>query len=110
MISRGTQTAKTEPRIASGAASFFNRETPPSEFIPAFQADYNANVVSAYAAAHLAIQSFEARASGPGTYIYTGNKLNFIVVPPLLSPGIGKAGAAHMINYLAEEYGSDGHK
>ena len=88
----------------------FDRSASPSSEIAALQADYDANVVSAYVAARLAVDSFNHVNAGPGTYIYTGNKLNFIVVPPLLSLGIGKAGAAHMIHYLAEEYKDQGHK
>lgn len=99
-----------DSNIASGSANMFDRAASPGSEIAALQADYNANVVSAYIAARLAVDSFNHVNAGPGTYIYTGNKLNFIVVPPLLSLGIGKAGAAHMIHYLAEEYKDQGHK
>ena len=73
--------------------------------ISAFQSDNNINIVSAYIASRLAVESFASLPPGsPGTFIYTGNKLPFMVVQPLLSQGVGKAGAAHLIHYLAEEY------
>jgi hypothetical protein len=67
--------------------------------------------VSAYVAAHLAIKSFAMLSpQSPKTFIYTGNKLPFMIVPPLLSQGAGKAGAAHLIHYLAEEHKDSGYK
>lgn len=104
--------AKTDHHhnVAAGMAAMFDKsKSAPSE-IAALQADFNVNTLSAYVAARLTVDSANALGSGPGTFIYTGNKLNLIVVPPLLSPGMGKAGAAHMINYLAEEYKDEGHK
>ncbi len=80
--------------------------------IAAFQSDNNINIVSAYIASRLAIESFASLPPGssPGTFIYTGNKLPFMVVQPLLSQGVGKAGAAHLIHYLAEEYKDSSYK
>ncbi|KAK1241037.1 hypothetical protein MKX08_001011 [Trichoderma sp. CBMAI-0020] len=82
-----------------------------AEQIAAFQSDNNVNIVSAYVAAQLAIKSFAAlpRQSSK-TFIYTGNKLPFMVVRPLLSQGVGKAGAAHLMHYLAEEHKESGYK
>ncbi len=75
------------------------------------QSDNNINIVSAYLAARLAINSFDQLSSdSPRTFIYTGNKLPFMVVRPLLAGGVGKAGAAHMIHYLSEEYKDKGYR
>jgi hypothetical protein len=82
-----------------------------AEQIAAFQFDNNVNILSAYIAAQLAIKSFaELPQQSPKTFIYTGNKLPFMIVRPLLSQGVGKAGAAHLIHYLAEEYKESGYK
>ncbi|KAL7917481.1 hypothetical protein ACQKWADRAFT_306746 [Trichoderma austrokoningii] len=82
-----------------------------AEEIAAFQSDNNVNIVSAHIAAQLAIKSFAVlpRQSSK-TFIYTGNKLPFMVVRPLLSQGVGKAGSAHLMHYLAEEYKDAGYK
>lgn len=103
-------TEDAKAHTASGAGNFFDRSDRPIENISKFQADHNLYVVSPYVAAHLATRSFKALGSEPGTYIYTGNKLNFIIVPPALFQGASKAGAAHMIHYLAEEFKDEGHK
>lgn len=88
-----------------------NPSTTPDQQISAFQSDNNINIVSAYIAAHLAIKSFALLPrSSSKTFIYTGNKLPFMVVRPLLAQGVGKAGAAHLIHYLAEEYKDQGYK
>ncbi|KAL7929215.1 hypothetical protein V8C35DRAFT_200978 [Trichoderma chlorosporum] len=76
-----------------------------------FQADNNVNIVSAYAAAQLAVRSFSFLPKDlPKAFIYTGNKQPFMIVRPLLSVGVGKAGAAHLIHYLSEEYKDQGFK
>lgn len=76
-----------------------------------FQLDNNANIVSAYAAAQLAIKSFSVLPpTSSKTFIYTGNKLNLMVVRPLLSQGVGKAGVAHLMHYLAEEHKDSGYR
>lgn len=65
------------------------------------------NAITAFAAAHASIDAFRALAStkalGPegATFIFTGNFLNDTAVPGLLSFGMGKSAAAHMIKNLA---------
>ncbi|PNP39568.1 hypothetical protein TGAM01_v203910 [Trichoderma gamsii] len=82
-----------------------------AEQVAAFQTDNNVNVVSAYVAAQLAVKSFaELPQQSSKTFIYTGNKLPFMVVRPLLSQGVGKAGAAHLVHYFAEEHKESGYK
>ncbi|KAL7911508.1 hypothetical protein GGI35DRAFT_491688 [Trichoderma velutinum] len=88
-----------------------NSSSPLDEQIAGFQRDNNINIVSAYVAAHLATKSFAALSSESSkTFIYTGNKLPFMIVRPLLSQGVGKAGAAHLMHYLAEDYKESGYK
>lgn len=79
--------------------------------IASFQSDNNVNIVSAYAATQLALQSFAALPEDSSrTFIYTGNKLPFMIVRPLLTAGAGKAAGAHLIHYLAEEHKDKGYK
>ncbi|KAJ5153025.1 uncharacterized protein N7482_009503 [Penicillium canariense] len=98
--------------VIYNAASFsFRSSSPLNDQIVGFQSDNNVNIVSAYIAAYFAIRSFAlAPSEASKTFIYTGNKLPFLVVPPLLSPGAGKAAAAHLIHYLAEEHKDQGYK
>ncbi|KAL7952693.1 hypothetical protein V8C34DRAFT_103956 [Trichoderma compactum] len=98
--------------VVYNASSFsLNPSSSLEQQIAAFQLDNNINIVSAYVAAHLATKSFATlppRSSR--TFIYTGNKLPFMVVRPLLSQGVGKAGAANLMHYLAEDKKERGYK
>ncbi|RFU34005.1 hypothetical protein B7463_g2347, partial [Scytalidium lignicola] len=97
--------------IYNASALSMNSSSPLNQQIATFQSDNNINIVSAYIAAHLAVKSFALLfPDSSRTFIYTGNKLPFMVVRPLLSQGVGKAGAAHLIHYLAEEYKDHGYK
>lgn len=95
-------------------ASSFHPMDPESSLaaqISSFQSDNNVNIVSGYAAAHLALKSFAVLPEGSSkTFIYTGNKLPFMIVRPLMTGGVGKAAAAHLIHYLAEEHKDKGYK
>ncbi|KAJ5675127.1 uncharacterized protein N7477_005061 [Penicillium maclennaniae] len=84
---------------------------PSAPQISQFESANNVNIVSAYVAAQFAVKSFaQLPPESPRTFIYTGNKLPLMVVQPLLLQGVGKAGAAHLIHYLAEEYKGKGYK
>ncbi|KAL7893227.1 hypothetical protein HDV63DRAFT_222601 [Trichoderma sp. SZMC 28014] len=97
--------------IYNGSSFALSNSSTLAEKIAAFQSDNNVNVVSAYVAAQLAVKSFaELPQHSAKTFIYTGNKLPFMVVRPLLSQGVGKAGAAHLMHYLAEEHKESGYK
>ncbi|KAL6818085.1 hypothetical protein GGI42DRAFT_309332 [Trichoderma sp. SZMC 28013] len=98
--------------VVYNASSFsLNPSSSLEQQIAAFQSDNNINIVSAYIAAHLATKSFATLPpESSRTFIYTGNKLPFMVVRPLLSQGVGKAGAAHLIHYLAEDNKELGYK
>ncbi|EHK26806.1 uncharacterized protein TRIVIDRAFT_55176 [Trichoderma virens Gv29-8] len=73
--------------------------------------DAHINTFSAYAAAQLAVKGFaELPSDASKTFIYTGNKLHIMTLEPLISFGMGKAAAAHMIHYLSEVYRTSGYK
>ncbi|KAL7807425.1 hypothetical protein V8C26DRAFT_439338 [Trichoderma gracile] len=79
--------------------------------IAAFQRDNNINIVSTYAATQLAIKSFAILPpESSRAFIYTGNKQHLMVIPPLLSQGVGKSGSAHLLHYLSEEHKESGYR
>ncbi|UKZ93197.1 uncharacterized protein TrAFT101_008118 [Trichoderma asperellum] len=95
----------------ASSSTLMNSSTALSEQVAAFQSDNNVNIVSAYVAAQLANKSFAMLPpQSSKTFIYTGNKLPFMIVRPLLFHGVGKAGSAHLLHYLAEEYKDSGYK
>ncbi|KAK2594577.1 hypothetical protein QQS21_007707 [Conoideocrella luteorostrata] len=97
--------------IYNSSATSVKNTDPIAEQLSALQSDNNVNIVSPYIAAQLATKSFAQLPAEPSkTFIYTGNKLNFIVVRPLLGLGVGKSGGAHLMHYLAEEYRDQGYK
>ncbi|KII90172.1 hypothetical protein PLICRDRAFT_174951 [Plicaturopsis crispa FD-325 SS-3] len=66
----------------------------------------NVNVVSSYTAAQAALA---ARAPGaPLHFIYTGNALNKLVLPALLTLGVGKSGTLHWLEGAAKAYSPSG--
>ncbi|KAM3157108.1 hypothetical protein ABEW05_002300 [Botrytis cinerea] len=76
-----------------------------------FNEDLNVVITSAYAAAHEAVEGFKTLPEATNkTFIYTGNILNRQVVPPFLAFGIGKSGAAHLIQGASEAYKKDGYR
>ncbi|KAL6872712.1 hypothetical protein J3F83DRAFT_771957 [Trichoderma novae-zelandiae] len=98
--------------VVYNASSYsLTRATTLPQQIEAFQRDNNVNIVSAYTAAQLAVTSFAILPpESSKTFIYTGNKQHLMVVPPLLSLGVGKSGSAHLIHYLSEEHKKSGYK
>lgn len=76
-----------------------------------FNEDLNVVVTSAYAAAHEAVEGFKTLPEATKkTFIYTGNILNRQLIPSLLAFGIGKSGAAHLIQSASEVYKKDGYR
>jgi hypothetical protein len=74
-----------------------------------FVANLNVNLVSPYAAMQEAIKNFRTLPKDVlKTFIYTGNCLNNIVMPIGLHLGVGKQGAAHMIESAAGGYAKEG--
>ena len=74
-----------------------------------FVGNLNVYLVSPYAAVQEAIARFRTFPRQTSkTFIYTGNCLNNAVMPILLHLGVGKQGAAHMIESAVERYGKEG--
>lgn len=93
----------------------FLKATAPNDTLSAPLADINTaiavNLTSAFAAAQEAIAGFEKLpADVPRSFIYTGNCLNIKPMPPLLSLGMPKAAAAHMIHSAAISYTEKGYQ
>ena len=87
------------------------RENPLSLQVKDLTTTLEANVSSAYVAAQEAATSFDSLPSNSSkTFIYTGNRLNIAPIPPLLTLGVGKAAAAHMMHFLSVSYESQGYK
>ncbi|KAJ5107360.1 hypothetical protein N7456_004035 [Penicillium angulare] len=79
--------------------------------LDAFMNNLNLNVNSVYAAMQSALEGFaELDSCASKTFIMTGNALNKAVFPPMLSLGVGKTAAAHLIEYAAKSYAITGYK
>lgn len=69
------------------------------------------NVVSPLFAAKEAVQGFkQLPSSASRTFIMTGNMLNVIVKPDVLTFGMGKTAAAHMVWSASVAYERQGFK
>lgn len=67
------------------------------------------NLTSAFVAAQQAVTGFRSLpASEPKVFFYTGNKLNVMPSPAVLTFGMGKTAAAHMIWDASVAYKDDG--
>jgi hypothetical protein len=77
-----------------------------------FENNLNINTVSPYAAAQQAVLAFaELPESASRTFIYTGNMLNTgIVIPPLMTLGVGKNATSHLIQHAAMTFVDRGFK
>ncbi|KAF7551806.1 hypothetical protein G7Z17_g4752 [Cylindrodendrum hubeiense] len=76
-----------------------------------FTRDFNINTTSAFVAAQQAALGFQKLPSSASkTFIYTGNILNTITMPPLLDLGVGKSATAHIIESAAAAYKDRGYK
>lgn len=96
-------------KVALAARSLKEEESTPDRLN--IQSDLNVNTVSAFVAAQQALQSFEKLPSSAAqTFIYTGNILNTVTMPPLLDLGVGKSATAHIIESAAAVYGDRGFK
>ncbi|KAK9311202.1 hypothetical protein V1524DRAFT_388033 [Lipomyces starkeyi] len=79
--------------------------------VTAFQEDLNVNVSSLYAAIEETVNGWQNLKSSSKTFIFTGNMLNVAgAMPALLTLGVGKAAAAHLIDGAVKSYGSQGYK
>ena len=69
------------------------------------------NIDSAFVAAQQAVLGFQQLPkSAAKVFIYTGNVLNVTVLPRMMSAGVGKSGAAHMIRAASAAYNDRGYK
>ena len=76
-----------------------------------FRAERTINIDSAFVAAQQAVLGFEKLPSSAArTFIYTGNVTNVAILPKMLSSGVGKSGAAHMIWAASAGYKDRGYK
>ncbi|KAF7882235.1 hypothetical protein EAF00_011751 [Botryotinia globosa] len=95
--------------VVYNAAALIVTPDPLSVPLEKFNEDLNVVITSAYAAAHEAVEGFKSLAEATNkTFIYTGNILNRQVIPSLLAFGIGKSGAAHLIQSASEVYKKEG--
>jgi len=76
-----------------------------------FKLDSSVNIESAFVAAQQAVQAFaELPPSASRTFIYTGNILNRVTLPGLLSLGVGKSATAYLISDASAAYKERGYK
>jgi hypothetical protein len=79
--------------------------------IDVFASDLAINTISPYAAAQEAVKGFaELPSTASKTFIQIGNVLNRTVMPSLITLGVGKSAAAHMIACCAESYQAKGYQ
>ncbi|KAF4331546.1 aldo-keto reductase [Fusarium beomiforme] len=73
--------------------------------------DMAVNCISAILAAHHAVLGFKQLPSSPyKTFIYTGNKLNFMTLEQVPLFGIGKSAASYLIHTASKAYQREGFK
>ncbi|KAL9110602.1 MAG: hypothetical protein Q9227_004960 [Pyrenula ochraceoflavens] len=95
----------------AGAAASNDPKDPLSLPLTDFTRDLSINTVSAFVAAQQAAAAFsQLPGSASRTFIYTGNCLNTMTLPPLMSLGVGKSATARMIQSAAEGYKDKGFK
>ncbi|KAF4626633.1 hypothetical protein G7Y89_g11523 [Cudoniella acicularis] len=95
--------------VVYNAASGIFASDPVSVGLEKFTATLNVNVVSAYAALQEFVTSIRTLSKDVlKTFIYTGNSLNLVPLPIVLHTGMGKAGAAHLIEGSALAYKKEG--
>lgn len=74
------------------------------------ETDLAVNTSSVYVSIQEALSCFESLQNGlPKSFIFTGNRLNIEPMPFFLSMGVGKAGAAHLIQAAAMAFKDKGY-
>lgn len=97
----------------AAAVHFVKGDSPFDISVADFEQDDAVNVSSALAAAKQAVQGFEKLPSSVAkSFIYTGNFLNNPdnAMPVMISAGMGKSAAAHMVAVAAKVYSPKGYK
>ncbi|OAA75992.1 NAD(P)-binding domain protein [Akanthomyces lecanii RCEF 1005] len=93
------------------ANTFTSADDPLAIPLADFRAERTINIDSAFVAAQQAVLGFEQLPSSAArTFIYTGNVTNVAILPKMLSSGVGKSGAAHMIWAASAGYKDRGYK
>ncbi|KAJ4345946.1 uncharacterized protein N0V89_012082 [Didymosphaeria variabile] len=95
------------------AAKFVDADDPLQISLQDNLRDMNVNTFSALAAAKEAVASFAAlpeESKAPRTFIFTGNAMNNLPIPALMSAGMGKSATAHMIMTAAHVYAGRGYR
>lgn len=93
------------------ATTFTPADDPLAVPLADFLSERTINIDSAFVAAQQAVSGFEQLPSSAArTFIYTGNVLNVAILPKMLSAGVGKSGAAHMIWSASAAYQDRGYK
>lgn len=94
-----------------GVAYSPSQADPLSVDLNTFQDHLSVNTVSTFVAAQEAVKSFNKLPDSPTSpiFIYTGNKLNGVAFPPLLTLGVGKAASSHIIDYFSKVYREKGY-
>jgi hypothetical protein len=103
------------PRAYASEAAAATTNEPNNSFsisLADFTKDLNINTTSPFAAAQQAALAFaQLPEAASRTFIYTGNILNTdLVIPPLMTLGVGKSATAHMIHSAATTYADRGFK
>lgn len=89
--------------IAASAGAPNDAQNPFSISLDDFEQAVNITTTSVFAAAREATKGFaQLPESASKTFIYTGNALNSIIIAPLMAAGVGKSGAAHMMQSAAQ--------
>ena len=94
-----------------GVAWSNSQSDPLTVDLKTFQDHLSINTISAFMAAQEAVKSFDRLTENPTppVFIYTGNKLNLVAFPPLLTLGVGKAASSHIIEYFSKVYREKGY-
>lgn len=93
------------------ATTFTPADDPLAIPLADFRSERTINIDSAFVAAQQAVVGFEQLPSSAArTFIYTGNVTNVAIIPKMLSSGVGKSGAAHMIWSASAGYKDRGYK
>ncbi|KAL1306324.1 hypothetical protein AAFC00_005044 [Neodothiora populina] len=99
--------------VYNAAAAMTTKEDPFAISLETFQQHLDINTTSVFSAIKETLVSFASPtlpATASRTFIYTGNALNTIQMPALLTLGVGKSASAHLIACAASAYGPKGYK
>lgn len=89
--------------LPASAGAFNDPKNPFSISLRDFEQAININTTSVFAAAQQAAAGFaQLSDSASKTFIYTGNALNSLIIAPMMAAGVGKSGAAHMMQSAAQ--------